>query len=174
MNRVVGTPAAGTPPALRAIRMRRALPADRMFAMSLVPHLAASSPVRWRHPRRVEAAYAEVIGSILEASGSPSVLLVGERSNAVPLGVALLAAASDCFTHARRGHLVQVAIAERPGRPGDGYGLLDAATAWARALGLTVLSPDAFWSQHPAGLLRARAAVGRPASLPFLRSDRDA
>ena len=172
MNLVGGMPTAGTPSASRAIRMRRALPADRAFAMSLVPRLVAASPARWRNPRKACQAYGEAIEAILAATRSQSALLVGEREDTVPLCVVLLSAASNCYTHERQGHLTQIAVVEGPQASVDAIALIGATRAWARSHGYVVLMPDGFWVGHPATALcrwTAPSAEGLDASTVFPR-----
>jgi len=165
-----GMPTAGALSVLRPIRMRRALPSDRTFALSLVPRLVAASLVRWRNPRKACFAYAKAIEAILVSARSQSALLVGEREDSTPLGVVLLAAASNCYTHERQGHLAQVAVAGGHRAPADAIGLIDGAKAWARSHGYVVLMPEGFWIAHPVASLPGWVAPGaerRDATIDF-------
>lgn len=179
MNLVVGLrqPAEGTPPdASAAIRMRVAQPADRSFAMSVVPRFVASSPARWRNPRKASRAYATTIEAILGTTRSHSALLVGECDHDAPLGLVLLSAASNCYTHERQGHVAHAAVAEG-WRPFVGAtDLIRATRAWARSQGYVVLTPDEFWIEHPAMALgrgsAPGAAVGEPAVVISMETGR--
>ncbi len=128
---------------------RIAEPADRDFVMSLVPRLVASGLPSWRDPRKMLAAYMEVIGSILHAQRSGAALLIAEDGYAVPRGFILLVAATDCYTHERHGHVAHLALAD----PQDvvvGQSLIGAAEAWARSRGYRLLTISEFWANHPA------------------------
>lgn len=131
------------------IRVRIAESADRDFVMSLVPRLVASGLPSWRDPRKMLAAYGEVIGSMLYAPRSDAALLVAEDEHATPLGFILVVAATDCYTHERHGHVAQLALAD-PQDLVDGQVLIRAAEAWARSRGYRLLTVSEFWASHPA------------------------
>lgn len=140
---------AGREAAIHEVRTRPADPIDRQFVMSLVPRLIASGLPPWRDPRKMLAAYSEVIGSILAMSRSGAALLIAEDEHATPLGFMLLVAATDCYTHERHGHVAQLALAD----PQDvvvGQTLIGAAEAWSRSGGYRLLTISEFWANHPA------------------------
>ena len=144
---------AGKPSTLPAIRIRSATIDDRGFAMSLVPRLVASTPVQRRNPRKLFAAYVEVIESALAAMKSHAALLIAERADLRPLGLALLAAASDCYTHRRQGHLAQIAVAQGVERSKERTALVEALILAACSRGYVVLTSDGFRKSHPATAL---------------------
>ncbi len=140
--------------------IRSAVPTDRAFVMSLVPRLVELGLPAWRDPRKLLAAYVEVIGSILrpqEAQGrsqrSDAALLIAEDAHATPLGFTLLVAATDCYTHERHGHVAQIVVADDRQELPAGLALIDAAGAWARSRGYRLLTMSEFWSDYPARAL---------------------
>ncbi len=151
--------------------VRVAEPADREFVISLAPQLVASGLPPWRDPRRMLAAYIEVINSILQMEGLQSrpqlmqsrqervqrhkqradaTLLIAEDEHAVPLGFILLVAAMDCYTHARCGHVAQLVVADARHEFAAGLALTAAAETWARSQGGRLLTLSEFWANHPA------------------------
>ena len=131
------------------IRVRIAESRDQDFVMSLVPRLVASGLPSWRDPRKMLAAYSEVIGSVLHTQRSGAVLLIAEDEHAVPLGFILLVAATDCYTHERHGHVAQIVVVD-PQDVAAGLALIDAAENWARSRGYRLLMMSEFWANHPA------------------------
>lgn len=128
---------------------RPAEPRDREFVMSLVPLLIASGLPPWRDPRKMLAAYVEVIGSIFYSRRSDAALLIAEDGQGTPLGFILLVAATDCYTHERHGHVAQIVVVD----PHDliaGLTLISAAEDWARSRGYRLLMMSEFWANHPA------------------------
>lgn len=164
---VVGRPAEGMPPALRAMHVRPATRPDRAFALALVPRLAMDLPAHWRRPRQVLAAYEIVVESLFETRADRSLLLVGVDAGAMPFGVALLLAASDGWSRRARGHLVQAAVAGGPDRMRAASALHDLATAWALACGYAVLAPADFRDSLPACVFRrGSATIPQPKEAP--------
>lgn len=138
------------------LSVRIAEPADRDFVMSLTPRLVASGPPPWRDPRKMLAAYVEVIGSILRPQGvqrhtprSGAALLIAEDAHATPIGFVLLVAAIDCYTHERHGHVAQIVIMD-PQDIAAGQTLIAAAQDWTRSRGCRLLTMSEFWANHPA------------------------
>jgi GNAT superfamily N-acetyltransferase len=131
------------------VRARAAEPSDRDFAMSLVPRLVASGLPPWRDPRKMLAAYIEVIGSILSAPRSGAALLIAEDESGTPLGLILLVAATDCYTHERHGHVAQIVVVD-PQDMVASLALIAAAEEWARSRGYRLLTLSEFWANHPA------------------------
>jgi GNAT superfamily N-acetyltransferase len=131
------------------VHARAAEPSDRDFVMSLVPRLVASGLPPWRDPRKMLAAYIEVICSILSAPRSGAALLVAEDEPGTPLGFILLVAATDCYTHERHGHVAQIVVVD-PQDMVAGLALIAAAEEWARSRGYRLLTLSEFWANHPA------------------------
>ena len=136
---------------------RAAQSSNRDFVLSLAPLLVASGLPPWRDPRKLLAAYIEVIGSILRpqevqslARRSDAALLIAEDGHAVPLGFILLVAATDCYTHGRHGHVAQIVVADGRQELPAGLALIAAAEAWARSRGHRMLTLSEFWANHPA------------------------
>ncbi len=143
-------PAMQTGRANAEVRTRIAESADREFVMSLAPRLVASGLPPWRDPRRMLAAYVEVIGSILIARRSDAALLIAEDGCGTPLGFILLVAATDCYTHERHGHVVQIVVVDGARELAAGAALIAAAEEWARSRGYRLLTLGEFWDDHPA------------------------
>jgi len=151
----------GTQHADSVIRTRVAAQADRDFVISLAPRLVASGLPPWRHPRRMLAAYVEVIDSILRSDAAQhhaprtgAALLLAEDGDATLLGFVLLVAATDCYTHERCGHVAQIVVAHSEHELSVGMALIAAAEAWTRSRGYRVLTLSEFWANHPASAVR--------------------
>ena len=140
---------AGSEGAIHEVRTRPADPLDRQFVMSLVPRLIASGVPPWRDPRKMLAAYIEVIGSIFYSRRSDAALLIAEDGQGTPLGFILLVAATDCYTHERHGHVAQIVVVD-PQDMAAGMALIDTAEDWARSRGYRLLMMSEFWANHPA------------------------
>jgi len=131
------------------VQVRAAERPDRDFVMSLVPRLVASGLPPWRDPRKMLAAYIEVIGGILHMARSDAALLVAEDGQGMPGGFILVVAATDCYTHERHGHVAQIVVVDQQDMV-VGLALIAAAEDWARSRGYRLLTLCEFWANHPA------------------------
>jgi GNAT superfamily N-acetyltransferase len=138
------------------VSVRAAESADQEFVLSLVPRLVASGLPPWRDPRKMLAAYVEVIGSILHAPRSGAALLIAEDSHGTPLGFILLVAATDSYTHERHGHVAQIVVVESQQELAVARALIAAAEEWSCSRGYRLLTLSEFWANHP-----ARAVYGQ-------------
>ena len=154
---VVGRkPTAGTPPAAPALRVRAALPADRAFIVSMLRGLVATLPVPWRHPRRLRAACIVIVESVLQRGRSDATVLVAERCDGAPVGIALLVPGSGGAAHRQHGMFVHTAT----GGDAQATQALEAnAHGWAWSQGCVAWTVDAFVAAHPAIVFARRWAL---------------
>jgi len=153
MNLVGGGSTAGTPSTSWTVQTRTAVPTDREFVLSMIPHMVASSPAHWRNPRKMRAAYLEVIESILATSRSDAAMLIAEHSSEIPAGLVLLSSATSCYTHRRQGQLAQIAVVRGWSECRVSSLLARAAERWAASRSQRLLWSDEFWDGHPARVL---------------------
>jgi GNAT superfamily N-acetyltransferase len=157
-------------PAATAVTVRdadRTDPADRAFALHLVPRLRAFGPPPLRSPEQMDAAEHRAMERAFDAPPEGSHLLLAEAGGE-RLGVAYVETATDYFTGERHGHLSIIAVSESGEGRGAGRALMDAVDAWAAARGYRFVTLNVFAGNARAARLYERSGYA-PDMIRYLR-----
>ncbi len=142
-------------PALPALTVRSATPADTAFIEQLVPRFVEFGPPAWHDSERLLDCFLEDIRQAMYHRPTGDTVLIAE-SNGIPRGFISLQVRWDPLSGAEHGHVSDLAVA----RDADGQGvastLLAHAERWADAQHLPFLTLTVFASNTRARRLYAR------------------
>jgi GNAT superfamily N-acetyltransferase len=130
-------------PTARAIRVRPARAADRVFVLDTAARLADFGPPGWRSPEELVEGEARTLRDFFESPDDGSTLLIAEAGER-RAGFALVEELRDYFTLERHGHVGILAVTAGAEGRGVAGALLRAAEAWARDRGFCTLTLNVF------------------------------
>jgi ribosomal protein S18 acetylase RimI-like enzyme len=130
------------------IVIRPATAGDREFVVGLVPSLLEFGSPTWRDADGLRSGFGAILSQTLSSQDHRTTVLIAQRGDGTPLGFISLKVVEN-IEGGERGHVADLAVAERARRMGVGTALLQAGEAWARERGFDLLSLDV-WSTNEA------------------------
>ena len=143
-------------PTLMPVSIRAAQPSDRAAVIALTPRLEDFGPPANVVPGETARGEARVLESVFARMPDGAALLVAEDGSGRVAGFTFLETKVDYFSQRPHGHVGILVVARDFEGQGVGRALLEAADAWALALGYDRLTLFVF-----EGNARARAAYER-------------
>ena len=125
------------------LRIRPMVPGDRAFILSLASRLETVGMPPWRDPEQMHAFHQHYAEATVNASALHEAVFIAESDEEL-LGVVHVMESSSGLTGERQGYVATLAVTEASAGQGVGRALMEAAEAWCRERGLTVIALDVF------------------------------
>lgn len=141
-------------------KIRRAVPNDKDFIVSLVPRLTAFGPPSWRDIENMTAVDTDLLVSRFDEPDDATAIFVAEDVDGGLLGFIHLQPGSDYYNKEPHGHVTDLIVGTEGEGRGVGRALLGKAEVWAREKGYTWLSLSVFGQNTRAKQLYERIGYG--------------